>query len=336
MQRRPACAALAGVAGLAAAAALAPSATAASPTVATRPAAAIGQTAATLRGTVRPHGKPTSFAFQWGATTTYGQQTPDRSAGRGTGAREVSFRLGGLTPGAVYHYRIVATNADGTTVGADRTFRTDLPPARPPAVLGTAPFAPYANSVTLTALLDPGGAPTTYKFQFGTTTAYGAETFAATVPAGVQPVSVRAPLSGLQARTTYHFRTVASNRRGTVLGPDTTFTTGPFPPARLSARTRPSRQRRSHPYFVTTGVLRLAEGVSVADGCNGIVGVRFTNGRRTMARRRVRLASGHCSYRLRVRALPPRGKSRLRVRVHFYGNAILTPADARSRLVALR
>ncbi len=63
----------------------------------------------------------------------------------------------------------------------------------------------------------------------------------------------------------------------------------------------------------------------MTDGCQGIVGVRFTSGSRTVASKRVRLKSGHCSYSLRVRAVPPAGKSKLRVRVHFYGNAILTP-----------
>ncbi len=315
---------------------VAATAQAASPTVATRTAASVGTTAVTLRGTVNPQGAPTTYSFQWGTATTYGQQTPNRSAGRGTSGRDVSFRLGGLTPGTTYHYRVVATNADGTTVGSDRSFRTELPPARAPAILGTAPFAPYANSVTLTALINPNGAATTYKFQFGTANTYGAETFAATVPAGVQPVAVRVPLTGLQAQTTYHFRTVVSNRRGTVVGPDTVFTTGPFPPARLSAKSKPTRQRRSHPYFVTSGVLRLADGVSVADGCNGIVGVRFTSDKRTVAHRRIRLASGHCSYRLRMRAAPPSGKSKLRVHVRFYGNAILTPANARSYLVSFK
>lgn len=336
MRRRLATAALA---GLALAAAGAGTVQAASPTVSTRSAASVGQTAVTLRGTVNPHGTPTSYAFQWGATSAYGQQTPNRSAGRGTTGNDVTFRLRGLTPGVRYHYRIVATNADGTSVGADRSFRTDLPPAQAPTILGTAPFSPYANSVTLTALINPNGAATTYKFQFGTTTTYGVETAAASIPAGILPVSVRIPLQGLQERTTYHFRTVASNRIATVVGPDATFTTGPFPPATITVATRPRlprRARRSHPYFVTTGALRLPAGVGVQDGCRGIVGVRFTSDRRTVASRRVRLDPGHCSYRLRVRALPPRGKSRLRVHVRFYGNAILAPQDARTFLVGLR
>lgn len=331
--------AIATLASLALAVTAAATAQAASPTVTTRPATSIGQTAATLRGTVNPQGLPASYAFQWGTTTGYGQQTPDRPAGRGTRAGEVSFRLRGLTPGVTYRYRLVATNADGTTVGADRAFTTDLPPVSAPAILATAPFSPFANSVTLTALINPGGAATTYRFQFGTTTSYGVETAAQTIPAGVQPVAVRIGLDGLQARTTYRFRTVASNRRATVVGPDATFTTGPFPPARIVVATRPRLprlQRRSYPWFVTTGALRLPAGVGVQDGCNGIVGVRFTSSGRTVASKRVRLASGHCSYRLRVRALPPRGKDRLRVHVRFYGNAILTPQDARTFLVGVR
>jgi hypothetical protein len=321
---------------LAFAVAVAPSASAASPTAATKAAGSVGQTAVTLHGAVDPNGTATTYAFQWGSTPTYGQQTPNRSAGSGTRGTDVSFRLRGLTPGTTYHYRIVATNADGTTVGADRSVRTELPPATPPTILSTAPFSPYANSVTLTALVNPGGAATTYRFQFGTTNTYGAETFAASIPAGVAPVAVRLPLNGLQERTTYHFRAVVSNRRGTVVGPDATFTTGPFAPAKIGAKTRPGKQRRSHPYFVTTGVLALPAGVGVADGCTGIVGVRFTNGSRTVASRRVRLDPGHCSYSLRVRALPPAGTSKLRVRVRFYGNSILTPQDARSYLVGFK
>ncbi|ADB50087.1 fibronectin type III domain-containing protein [Conexibacter woesei] len=329
----------AALASLALAAAGASGAQAASPTVLTRPAGSVAVAAATLRGTVNAHGTPTSYAFEWGTTAGYGQQTPNRSAGRGTGGNDVSFRLTGLTPGTTYHYRVVATNADGTAVGADRSFTTDLPPAVPPTILATAPFSPYANSVTLTAVVNPGGAAATYKFQFGTTTTYGVETASASIPAGAQPVAVRIPLNGLQERTTYHFRTVASNRKGTVVGPDATFTTGPFPPAQVTVATRPRLprvQRRSHPWFVTTGALRLPPGVGVGDGCNGIVGVRFTSGGRTVASRRVRLAAGHCSYRLRVRALPPRGKDRLRVHVRFYGNAILSPQDARTFLVGVR
>ncbi|HEU4701677.1 MAG TPA: fibronectin type III domain-containing protein [Conexibacter sp.] len=316
--------------------ALPSAAQAASPTVSTVGAASIGQAAATLRADVNPHGKATTYAFQWGTSTAYGSQTPARSAGSGTAAKRVSFRLTGLTPGVRYHYRVVASNADGTSTGSDRSFKTKLPPAKPPTVLGTAPFSPSANGVSFTALLNPGAAATTYRFQYGTSTAYGLETFGRSIAAGVQPVSVSFRINSLASHTTYHFRVVASNRAGTTFGPDTIAQTGPFPPGRLEVSTRPRRDAtRAHPWFVTSGRLVLGSGVSVADGCSGgTISVRFTSRFGTVARNRVRIAPGHCSFRLRTRALPRSASvTKLRVHVHFGGNAILTPSDARSQLV---
>ena len=43
--------------------------------------------------------------------------------------------IGGLAAGTVFHYRVVATSATGTTDGADMTFRTaSAPVPRPPSV----------------------------------------------------------------------------------------------------------------------------------------------------------------------------------------------------------
>jgi hypothetical protein len=324
-------------AGLLLVALVAPSAAhAASPTVSTVAATSIGETAATLRADVNPHGAATTYAFQYGTSTAYGAQTPARGAGSGTAAKRVTFRLTGLTPGVRYHYRVIASNADGTSTGADRSFKTALPPATAPTVLGTAPFGPSASGVTFTALLNPGGARTTYRFQYGTSTAYGLETFGKSVAAGAQPVSVNFRVNSLASHTTYHFRVVASNRAGTTFGPDTIAQTGPFPPGRLEVSTRPrSGASRSHPFFVTSGRLVLGSGVSVADGCSGgTVAVRFTSRFGTVARDRVQLSPGHCSFRLRTRALPrSTSVTRLRVHVSFSGNAILTPFTARSYLV---
>lgn len=312
--------------------ALAPAAAvAASSTVTTVGPTSVGQTAATLQGDVNPHGAATTYAFQYGTSTAYGAQTPARSIGSGTSARRVAFRVGRLTPGVRYHYRVIATNADGTSSGADRSFTTRLPPARPPAILGTAPFAPTATGVAFTALLNPNGAATTYRFQYGTSTAYGLETFGLSLPAGVLPRSVSFRINSLAPRTTYHFRVVASNRAGTTFGPDTTAQTGPFPLSQLEAATRPRHAPASHPFFVTHGRLVLGSGVSVEQGCSGgTITVHFTSGRRTVARASTRLRDGHCSFRLRMRAVPPAGRHLLRVHTHFGGNEILTPFDARS------
>jgi hypothetical protein len=144
-------------------------------------------------------------------------------------------------------------------------------------------------------------------------------------------------INSLAPHTTYHFRVAASNRAGTTFGPDTLAQTGPFPPGKLAVSTRPGSARRSHPFFVTSGRLELGSGVSVADGCSGgTIRIRFTSRLGTVARDSVALSPGHCSFRLRTRALPRSSSvTRLRVHVFFAGNAILTPFSARSYLVRI-
>jgi subtilisin family serine protease len=95
-----------------------------SPLVTTRAANEIASTSATLNGTVNPNGLPTTAWFEWGTTTTYGNNTATTSLGNGSAALPVSAPLSGLTPGMTYHYRGVANNTTGTSYGGDQSFVT--------------------------------------------------------------------------------------------------------------------------------------------------------------------------------------------------------------------
>jgi len=94
------------------------------PAVVSTPATSVTASQATLNGTVDPEGLATSYYFQYGTTTSYSSKTTTTSAGAGTSAVAVSATISKLKPGTTYHYRIVATNANGTSDGIGRVFTT--------------------------------------------------------------------------------------------------------------------------------------------------------------------------------------------------------------------
>ncbi len=101
------------------------------PTVTTAAATGVTATAATLKGSVNPQSAPTSYHFEYGTSTAYGQTTAEHPLAAGTTPVNVSADLTGLIPSTTYHFRLVATSASGTTAGSDLTFTTAaaLPPA---------------------------------------------------------------------------------------------------------------------------------------------------------------------------------------------------------------
>ena len=103
---------------------------------------------ATLRGAVNPHGAATTYSFQYGATAAYGGTTAPQSAGAGTTAKRVGAPVAGLAPATTYHVRIVATNAAGTTVGADRTLTTSRQPLAL-TVAATPNPVPFGSAATI-------------------------------------------------------------------------------------------------------------------------------------------------------------------------------------------
>ena len=100
----------------------------AKPAVTTGGVADLTASSATLLGKVNASGARTTYRFEYGPTTRYGTKTPEGVAGANAGTINVTAPLTGLAPFTTYHYRLVASNRNGTTRGADRTFKTRRQP----------------------------------------------------------------------------------------------------------------------------------------------------------------------------------------------------------------
>jgi hypothetical protein len=133
----------------------------------------------------------------------------------------VSASIAGLTTGRTYHFRIVAMNTAGTANGSDLTFST----AAAPIVATAAGSAVATTSATLNGTVNPNGRPTSWYFEYGTTTSYGSTTPSKNAGSGTATVKVAAALTKLVTGTTYHFRLVAKSDAGTSHGSDQTFAT---------------------------------------------------------------------------------------------------------------
>jgi uncharacterized protein YkwD len=91
-------------------------------------ATSVGSGSAVLHGTVVPNGSETTYYFQYGTTAGYGLQTTSRTTGIDL---SVSETVTGLSASTTYHYRLVATNASGTSFGPNRTFQTTASDSSP-------------------------------------------------------------------------------------------------------------------------------------------------------------------------------------------------------------
>jgi subtilisin family serine protease len=198
------------------------------PTVLTGDASEVEGDAATLNALVNPNSALVSDChFEYGTAAGRGSRVPCLpSVGSGSAPVAVSARVTGLAPHTRYHFHIVATNAGGSSEGRDETFVT----TDRPAVLTEAAVEVTQTSGTLRASVNPNGdALSDCHFDYGSSTAYGERVPCTPMPASTaSPVEVSAPIRGLTAASTYHFRIVATNSEGTSVGADQTFDTQPI------------------------------------------------------------------------------------------------------------
>jgi hypothetical protein len=194
------------------------------PGLVTEPPAGAGVGSVKLEGEVNPEGLPVTVCeFEYGSSTAYGQRVPcETNPGSGDRPVRVTAKVSGLVPLGEYHTRLVAGNENGSEAGSDVGF---LAPLGPPTVEDESVVDVTAESAGLRAQVNPEGAVTTYRFEYGTSEAYGQSTPESPIGGGDSTVPTTEQIQGLQPGTTYHYRVVARSGVEQTYGPDQTFTT---------------------------------------------------------------------------------------------------------------
>jgi len=244
------------------------------PTVTALPATNLTETTATLNGHLDPDaahrgGEISDCKFDWGETTAYGHEAPCTPAAPYAGASDVSAPISGLKRGSAYHFRVKATNANGTSESADETFIAADRPAidrQSSRVTGVA--------AVLTAQINPFHFDTTCEVQYVEDAGFKASgystatTLACTpqdVGSGLGDVAASITLAGLKVGATYHYRFLATSQAGLTGGADRTFQTFGVHGATfelLDKKGAPFTEAGGHPYELRTGfAVNLTENV---------------------------------------------------------------------------
>jgi hypothetical protein len=209
------------------------------PTASTSGVSNLTSSSTVLYAYVTAHSQPTSFVFQYGTTKAYGAQTPLASAGSGATTIRVNQAIGGLRANTTYHYRVLATNAAGATLGRDRTFTTRKIPLSlqisgvPNPVLYSDPFSvqgtlsgtgganrvvalqfnPFPYTAGFKTLGNPEVTTSTGGFSFPVV-GLSTNTQLRVVTTGAPFISSPVLLEGVAVRVTFHIHRVHRHRHG--------------------------------------------------------------------------------------------------------------------------
>jgi Fibronectin type III domain len=300
------------------------------PTASTQAAKEITDTTALVSGSVNPGGQVTTYAFQYGTSTQYTEQTGVQSLGPVTSSEQVSARLAGLRPGTTYHVRLLASNQNGAAAGQDVTFRTaGLAPPGGTAASVTTGGARYVHNheAILNGTITSPSENVHYYFQLGTRQPYQMQTADRTLPASGTATAVQASIEGLQSGQVFHYRLVAVDEDGEAsAGADQSFATEPVQrvnPRAVTVSIAQSAPGRLPDTVTVSGRLVPPAGLN-AGACQGFVDIAFRAHTIAIQMQRAGL-HGDCTF-----SLPVRFSSRRRllggvlaVDVLFPGNQLL-------------
>ena len=121
------------------------------PIVKKQSASKVRSTSAYVNAEVVAAGSDTSVHFEYGTDSSYGNVLPEIELGNQATPFRPSAPIEGLSPNTTYHYRVVATNDEGTTPGPDRSFTTY---PTPPGGSDPCPNALVRQQTGARALLD--------------------------------------------------------------------------------------------------------------------------------------------------------------------------------------
>jgi streptogramin lyase len=189
-------------------------------------------------------------------------------------------RVGRITPdGAITLFtQGIAANGSptGITTGPDGRIwfaqfnghRLGIITLEPPTAVTGGPTSIRPNSARVTATVNPLDYPTTVRFDYGPSAAYGSSSAPVALAAGSSDVAVPGELTGLTPRSTVHFRVVATSAIGTTIGSDVTLITPRFPRVITPIRSRFSLFPR-FTRVMRLKALRVPAGVTIQLRCRG-------------------------------------------------------------------
>jgi hypothetical protein len=192
------------------------------PSVRTEPASSVVKGAVTINGVIDPNNAATSYRFEYGPTAAYGTSapSPEGSAGSGSNVGSVSTKITVSQP-ATYHFRLAATNSNGTAYGEDRTF------AYGPSVTAVSPPTGSAKGGTPVTIQGAGfkevnavkfGASNAASFTVNSETSI---TAVAPPGHGVVDVTVTTPIGTTQATTADQFSYTVAQQLAKLIGSET-------------------------------------------------------------------------------------------------------------------
>jgi phosphodiesterase/alkaline phosphatase D-like protein len=233
------------------------------PVIESESVSGVTPTGAKLRAQIDPNYQETSYIFEYaahesevlaGKGKTVSGKLPPGSIATGFADYLASAAVGGLEPDETYYYRVIATNATGTTepnTGVIRSFKT----LSEPIVSDVETQSVTSSTAVLSGAVNPEGLETTYHFVYVPASEYepGATNPYARGRITPQSSSVGSDytahatgpvsISELRPNTTYDYALVATNseptpepihneiliKHTTTVGPTESFTTGSAP-----------------------------------------------------------------------------------------------------------